>query len=127
MSKTGRTHCTRKTLNTFKSFKNCTSLLRRHSWCHTAYSRQCLRGTTFGARQHSRGCADAELRHSSDTYKVRSATPSRLIGVPTSAIPTIFMQDALPYTTQFILAWDRHQICWLAYPVAWFHTRNQCL
>jgi len=25
--------------------------------------------------------------------------PSRLIGAPTSAISTIFMQDALPYTT----------------------------
>jgi len=28
-----------------------------------------------------------------------TATPSRLIGAPTSAIPTIYMQDALPYTT----------------------------
>jgi len=28
-----------------------------------------------------------------------TATPSRLIGVPTSAIPTIFMQGALPCTT----------------------------
>ena len=24
--------------------------------------------------------------------------------------------------SQFILAWDRHQICWLAYPLAWFNT-----
>jgi len=23
--------------------------------------------------------------------------------------------------SQFILAWNRHQICWLAYPVAWLH------
>jgi len=38
--------------------------------------------------------------------------------------PTIFMQDVLPaQPSQFILAWDRHQICWLAYPVAWLHTR----
>jgi len=28
-----------------------------------------------------------------------TATPSRLIGAPTSAILTIFTQDALPYTT----------------------------
>jgi len=28
-----------------------------------------------------------------------TATPSRQIGAPTSAIPTIFMQDAFPYTT----------------------------
>jgi len=28
----------------------------------------------------------------------------------------------MPFLTQpfqFILVWDRHQICWLAYPVAW--------
>ena len=29
----------------------------------------------------------------------RTATPCRLIGAPNSAIPTIFTQDALPYTT----------------------------
>jgi len=28
-----------------------------------------------------------------------TAIPSRLIGAPTSAITTIFTQDALPYTT----------------------------
>ena len=27
------------------------------------------------------------------------------------------MPDALPF--QFILAWDRQEICWRAYPVAW--------
>jgi len=33
-----------------------------------------------------------------------TATPSRLIGAPTSAIPTIFTQDALLYKpSQFIL------------------------
>jgi len=26
----------------------------------------------------------------------------------------------LPQPSQFILAWDRHQVCWVAYPVAWF-------
>jgi len=26
----------------------------------------------------------------------------------------------LPQPSQFVLAWDRHQTCWLAYPVAWF-------
>jgi len=31
-----------------------------------------------------------------------TATPSRLIGTPTSAITTIFTQDALPYTTLLI-------------------------
>jgi len=32
----------------------------------------------------------------------------------------------MPFLSQFshfILAWDRHQICWLAYPVAWLTTQ----
>jgi len=40
---------------------------------------------------------------------------------PISAIPTIFTPYALPGTTLPIYSglgsWDRHQICWLAYPV----------
>jgi len=34
----------------------------------------------------------------------------------------------MPFLTQpsqFILAWDRHQICWLAYPVAWLNCENK--
>jgi len=37
----------------------------------------------------------------------------------------------LPQPSQFILTWDRHQISWLAYPVAWLklsllkHNRKQ--
>jgi len=57
-----------------------------------------------------------------------TATPSRLTGAPISAIRTIFTPFpffAQPY--QFILAWDRHQICWLAYPVALFTGRNVVL
>jgi len=27
----------------------------------------------------------------------------------------------LPQPSHFILAWDRHQICWLTYPVAWLY------
>jgi len=26
----------------------------------------------------------------------------------------------LPQSSHFVLAWDRHQLCWLEYPVAWF-------
>jgi len=57
----------------------------------------------------------------------RTAIRSGYNGLPPhvasiSAIPTIFTPDAFPSTTQFILAWDSHQICWLAYPVAWVHT-----
>jgi len=39
----------------------------------------------------------------------------------TSLISPFFMPDALPAATfEFILAWDRHQICWLAYPAVFF-------
>jgi len=60
--------------------------------------------------------------------------PSRLIGALISAIPTIFTPDALPGTTLPIYrGLDRHQICWLAYPVAWssqdyeFNTAYTCV
>jgi len=50
-----------------------------------------------------------------------TATPSRLIGAPISAIPPfLHWMPFLAQPSQFILAWDRHQTCWLAYPVAWF-------
>jgi len=39
---------------------------------------------------------------------------------PIPAIPTIFTPDALlAPSSQFILVWNRHQICWVAYPVTW--------
>jgi len=48
------------------------------------------------------------------------ATPSGLISDTHLPHLPILTLDALPATTsQFILAWDRHQICSLAYPVAW--------
>ena len=41
-------------------------------------------------------------------------------GAPISAIPTILCRITfLLQPSRFILAWDRHQICWLAYLVAW--------
>jgi len=48
--------------------------------------------------------------------------PIQTIGAPTSSSPPFLMPDAfLPQPSQFILvAWDRHQVCWLAYPVAWY-------
>jgi len=52
--------------------------------------------------------------------------PSRLIGAPTSAIPPFLRR--MPFLTQpsqFILVWDSHQICWLAYLVAW--SQIKCL
>jgi len=45
----------------------------------------------------------------------------RLIGATTSIIPTIFMvMPFLLQPSQFILAWDRHQVRWLVYPMVWF-------
>jgi len=39
---------------------------------------------------------------------------------PTSLIPPFLCQmPFLLQPSQFILAWDRRQICWLAYPLAW--------
>jgi len=63
-------------------------------------------------------CYLANLATIKYTY-IHTVTPSRLIGALTSTIPTILRW--MPFLTEpslFILAWDRHQICWLAYPVA---------
>jgi len=49
------------------------------------------------------------------------ATPSGLISDLPPSSP-LFMPDALPAAPYHIIpAWDRHQIYWLAYPVAWFN------
>jgi len=58
-----------------------------------------------------------------DTLTIRlGATPSGLISG--FRHPPIFTPDALPATTiplyPGLLTWDRYQICWLAYSVAWF-------
>jgi len=57
-----------------------------------------------------------------DTPTIRlGATPSGLISNPPSSSPIFLCQMPFPpQRSEFILAWDRHQICWLAYPVAWF-------
>jgi len=36
--------------------------------------------------------------------------------------PFLCRMPFLTQPSQFILAWNRHQICWLAYLVAWLHT-----
>jgi len=46
--------------------------------------------------------------------------PSRLIGAPSPpSTPFLCQMPFLAQPSQFIQAWDRHQICCLAYPVAW--------
>ena len=45
---------------------------------------------------------------------------------PTSIIPLFLCwMPFLPQHPHFILAWDGHQICWLAYPVAWLQSNSQ--
>jgi len=49
------------------------------------------------------------------------ATPSGLISDPPPTSPPFLRRmPFLHKPFQFILDWDRHQICWLAYPVAWY-------
>jgi len=48
--------------------------------------------------------------------------PSGLISDPPPSPPSPILRQ-MPFLLQpshFSLAWGRHQICWLAYPVAWF-------
>ena len=67
----------------------------------------------YGAREYNRG------RHTNNPAGRHSV---RINQPPTSLIPPFLRRmPFLPQPSQFILAWDKHQICWLAYPVAWFH------
>jgi len=61
-----------------------------------------------------------EITKADATIIWMETTPSRLTGDPTSNIPTILcLIPFLPQPSQFILACDRHQVCWFAYWVAW--------
>ena len=42
----------------------------------------------------------------------------------TSMNPPLHQMPFLSQPSQFILAWDRHQICWLAYPLACEETKD---
>jgi len=66
----------------------------------------------YGARNNNRG------RHTDHLDGRHSIRTNRQ---PTSNIPPFLCR--MPFLLQpsyFTLAWDRHQICWLACPVAWF-------
>jgi len=56
-----------------------------------------------------------------DTPTIRmGANPSGLISdPPPSSSPFLRRMPYLLQPSHFILAWDRHQIRWLTYPVAW--------
>ena len=56
-------------------------------------------------------------------------TPSGLTSDPrsTSSPPPLFPRmPYLPQSSHFILACNRHQMCWFAYPVAWLSPNEQC-
>ena len=54
------------------------------------------------------------------THKLGWCHPIRTNQESTSINPPFLSRMAfLPQPSQFIVAWDRHQICWLAYHVAW--------
>jgi len=57
-----------------------------------------------------------------DTPTIRlSATPTGPISDPPPSYPPFLCRmPFLPQPSYFALAWNRHQICWLAYPVAWY-------
>ena len=47
--------------------------------------------------------------------------PDKLVPPPLPSPPFLCRMLFLTQPSQFILAWDRYQICWLAYLVAWFN------
>ena len=77
-----------------------------------AIKRLCVRVRLYGAREDNRG------RHNDHLADRHSIWINER---PNSIIPPFVRQmPFLPQPSHFILAWDRHQICWPAYSVAWF-------
>jgi len=95
---------------------NCfTTLFSRTTWV-SRYQEKSSSGR-YGAREDNRGRHTDHLagRHSIGTNQW-----------PTSIMPQFLRRMLfMPQPSHFILAWDRHQICWLAYPVAWFSLLEQ--
>ena len=52
------------------------------------------------------------------TIRLGATTCGVISNPPPSSSPFLHPMAFLPQPSQFILAWDRRQICWLAYPVA---------
>jgi len=76
------------------------------SWCRRKSS-----SGFYGARKDCRG---RHTEHPAGRHCIRTNQQ------PTSNIPPFLCQ--MPFVlqpSQFNLVWDRHQICYLAYPVAW--------
>jgi len=79
------------------------------------------------------GWAGAKIKSSSGLYGAKGDIRGRHTNHPTGhhsiwtnqqstliIPPFLCRMPFLPQPSQFMWAWGRHQICWLAYPVAWF-------
>ena len=108
-----------------------------HGWSyHTQPFYGPLSGTTcvsWCQKKSSSGFYDArEDNRGRNTDNLAGHHSIRTNQRPTSVIPPfLHRMPFIPQPSHFILAWDGHQICWLAYPVMWFtayssHGRNLC-
>jgi len=114
------------------NFKNCSCVCV--SLCTMSYTTQHRTHTTVSRSfSGSTRVSQCQKEASSGLYGSREDnrgrwptirlgnTASRLISDPPPSSPPFLCQTPfLPQPSHFILAWDRYQICWLAYPVAWF-------
>jgi len=72
----------------------------------------------YGAREDNRG------RHTDHPARRHSIWTNQR---PTCIIPPFLCRmPLLPQPSHFILAWDRHQICWHTYPVVWLSLFKLC-
>jgi len=74
----------------------------------------------YGAREYNRG---KNTDYSAGHHSIQTNQQ------PTSLIPPFLHLRRMPFLLQpshCILLWDRHQICWLAYTVAWLVPLPKC-
>jgi len=115
------------------------ALLRTHRmiWCmctntHTQPFYGPFPRTTWVSRCQKKFCLGFMVQGKiteADTLTMRNRCHSIQTNQrPTSIIPLFVRRiPFLPQPSHFILAWDRHQICWLAYPVEWFVCACVCI
>jgi len=75
---------------------------------------QCQKKSSFGLYGANGDIRGRHTDHPAGFHSIRTNQQ------PTSIIPPFVCRiPFLPQPSQIVLACDRHQICWLAYPVAW--------
>ena len=104
----------------------------RHTHAHERHT-QSFYGTLSGSTLVSRW----QKKSSSGLYGARADNRSRHTDHPAGRHSIRISQRPTPTSTilrrmpllrqpsQFILSWDRHKICWPAYPVVWLWIRNK--